>query len=55
MGLRGFWCRLVSFEEFGGERREEGVWADCGGVFVVCITLGPTWFTAGVYVTLSKM
>ena len=27
--------------------------ADDGNV-IVCITFGPTWFTAAVYVTLSK-
>ena len=25
------------------------------GDCIVCITLGPTWFTAAIYVTLSKM
>ena len=62
MGLRGFWCRLVSFDLFfvreGGDGGRRFVWVSgwlIDGVCLVCITLGPTWFTAAIYVTLSKM
>lgn len=48
-GFAGFLVQISKFENL------EGGWNVGLMGWVVCITLGPTWFTAGVYVTLSKM